>query len=139
MKPCFSIGLLLLLGCAGCNNQSDAVPASENEIDAARNFIRASLDRNWPEAKKFMLQDSSNVERLNSIERLYLHEDREERRGYREASITTYDTRKISDSATVVVYANSYKNKKDSLKVVRVDGEWLVDLKYTVLPIGSPR
>ena len=129
----------LFSACTNEEGNKPEVQASENDLDAARNFIRAALDRNWREAKKYMLADSANVERLEKIETFYEHEDREERRGYREASINTYDARKVSDSITIVNYSNSYKNQRDSLKVLRVNGQWLVDLKYSFLPPDSIR
>ena len=132
--------MALVLSTIACNEEEKKeAPVSENYVDAARNFIRASLDRKWDEARKFMLQDSANVERMNIIEDSYRDENREERRGYREASITTYDSRMVNDSISIVQYSNSYKNKRDSLKVVRVNGQWLVDLKYSILPIDSTR
>lgn len=132
--------MALVLFTIACNEEEKKeAPVSENYVDAARNFIRASLDRKWDEARKFMLQDSANVERMNIIEDSYRDENREERRGYREASITTYDSRMVNDSISIVQYSNSYKNKRDSLKVVRVNGQWLVDLKYSILPIDSTR
>ena len=131
---------ILLLQISACNNDETAnkeTTASENDLDAARNFIRSSLDGKWSDARKFMVQDSSNIERLNTIEDFYKTESPDDKRGYREASITTYDSRKINDSITIVNYSNSYKNQKDSLKIVRVNGQWLVDLKYSFLPTDS--
>ena len=138
MKRIALIAVLGMLIFSACNNdESSTAPKSENEVDAARNFLRASLDRKWDLARKYLLQDSANLERISTIEESYQDEDREDRRGYRESSITTYDTRKINDSASVVQYSNSYVKKKDSLKVVRVNGTWLVDLKYSFLPPDS--
>jgi hypothetical protein len=31
----------------------------------------------------------------------------------------------------IIKYSNSFKKQKDSLRVVRMDGTWLVDLKYS--------
>jgi hypothetical protein len=132
----FLAGMLLL---GSCNNQDSVskAPPSENDLDAARNFIRASLDRDWERAKVYMLRDSSNLERLDRIESFYGNEDKLERRNYRDAQITTYDSRKVNDSVTIVPYSNTYKNKRDSVKVVRINGEWLVDLKFSFLPTDS--
>jgi hypothetical protein len=128
-------GLTLLPACN--SDEKSSAPASENEVDAARNFLRASLDRKWDLARKYMIQDSANLERISSIEESVQRENREDKRGYHEASITTYDTRRVNDSTAVVQYSNSYVNKKDSLKVVRVNGTWLVDFKYSFLPPDS--
>jgi hypothetical protein len=133
--------MLLLVFFISCNNSSENTnaPASENDLDAARNFIRAALDRKWDEARRYMLKDSSNTEILNRFEDFYQHENREERRNYREASITTYDSRKVNDSTTIVNYSNSYKKKMDSIRIVRTNGQWLVDLKYSFLPTDTAK
>lgn len=131
--------LLFVLLAAACNNE-DKKQKSENDVDAARNFIRAALDGNFAKAREYMLRDPLNEERIYNIERSYeQNHDREEKRNYREASITIYDTRKLNDSTTIVVYANSFMKKKDSLKAVRVQGDWLIDFKYTFLPPDSAR
>ena len=134
------IGLLLVL--QACNSGGEAkkeAPASENDMDAARNFIRAALDGKWSEAGKFMLRDSLNVELLDMSEGRYEHMGREEKRGYRESSIQLFDSRQVGDSITIVSYANSFMNKKDSLKVVHLGNQWLIDLKYSLLPTDTTK
>jgi hypothetical protein len=82
-----------------------------------------------------MIQDSVNTQILDRYEDRYQHTmNREDKRGYREASIINYDPRKVNDSVIIFNYANSYMKKKDSLKVVRLHNEWLVDLKYSWFP-----
>jgi hypothetical protein len=79
-----------------------------------------------------MIQDSVNTQILDRYEERYQKSmTQEDKRGYREASIINYDPRKINDSVIIFNYANSYKKQRDSLKVVRMGGEWLVDLKYS--------
>ena len=119
---------------AGCSDDNNDSSAAENDVDAARNFIRSALDGNYQKARNYMLPDSLNNQLLSTFDDNYrLHMDREEKRAYRESSIRISDMRKLNDSATVVTYSNSYKNKPDSLKVVRRDGKWLVDFKYSFL------
>lgn len=138
MKKTLGI-LAVVLALQACSSGEDAKPAaaSENDMDAARNFIRAALDGKWPEARKYMLRDSLNTELIDMAESRYEHMNREDRRGYREASIQLFDTRQQGDSITIVSYANSFMNKKDSLKVLRIGGQWLIDLKYSLLPTDS--
>ena len=132
---------LLLVVCAlvSCNNdqQNTDIPVSENEVDAARNFIRAALDGKWNEAKDLVIQDSTNVQLIETAQEQYMHKNREEKRNYREANPILYDSRKVNDSITIVNYANSYMKKRDSLKVVRVNGKWMIDLKYSLLPTDT--
>ena len=136
MKSFIFFVFLLLQILAACNSADKKdTPASENDVDAARNFIRSALDGNYGKARQFMVRDSLNDERIENVERNYQKNmQTDDKRGYREASITLYDSRQINDSITIVNYSNSYMNKKDSLKVVRINGQWLVDLKYSFLP-----
>ena len=71
----------------------DKSAQSENNIDAARNFIRSALDGKFNDARSYMLQDSLNNNYLDVAER-------------------------------------SYKNDHDTLRVIKSDNQWVVDLKY---------
>jgi hypothetical protein len=127
--------LLLLLVPAfffACSEQKEK-PTSDSDVDAARNFIRASLDNDFTTAQGYMLTDSANVELIKVAEGRRAALGKAENRKYREASILIYDTRKIDDSTSIITYANSYKKEKDDLRVLRRNGQWLVDLKYTLL------
>lgn len=105
---------------------------AENNIDAARNFIRAALDGKFDLARTFMVPDSVNTNYMDVAERSYQKAGKETKDGYRTASIRILSSSIINpaDSTTIVVYSNSYKNDPDTLKVVRQNGQWLVDLKY---------
>jgi len=128
MKTCLAILLtFIIISCT--NNSADSAP--ENDLDAARMFIRDALDGKFKEARQLMVADSVNDNRMTDTERTYEHMSQDTKRNYRESSITIYDTRKLNDSTSIVVYSNTFKNVKDSVKVVRKNGQWLVDLKYT--------
>ena len=121
----------LLLVFSACSGDDKSSLSSESDVDAASNFIRASLDNNFDAAKNYMVTDSTNTEYLDAVKRNRANLTKAENFNYRESSIRVYDTRKINDSASIVSYSNSYKNQKDSLKVVRMNGQWLVDFKYS--------
>jgi hypothetical protein len=125
--------LLLLLSCGliacGSDRQSNT-NSSDNDIDAARNFIQAALVGDFDRAKVFMVKDSVNNENINAIERLNERQGKEEKEKYQTASIRIHQNRNVNDSTSIIYYSNSYKNKIDSLKVIRVGGKWLVDFKY---------
>src|SRR3954462_11435494 len=128
MKRCHLILLsCFLFSCTNSNNES----APENDLDAARMFIRDALDGKFREARQLMISDTINENRMADTERTYEKMSKDTKRNYRESSITIYDTRKINDSMSIVVYSNTFKNMKDSVKVIRKGGQWLVDLKYT--------
>lgn len=134
MKILLASGMLLMIIACSCNNQNQQTKEinSENDVDAARNFIRSALDGKWQDARRFMLQDSINTQLLDAYESNYeTHMNRDDKRGYHEASITLYDTRQVNDTVSVINYSNTYKKQKDSLRVVRSNGTWVVDLKYS--------
>ena len=111
-------------------NSSEQTDKPENDIDAARDFIRASLDGKFDDAKKYLLQDSSNLQFLNAVERNYAKMDANTRGGYRSASINIHLVEPVNDSTTIVVYSNSFKNDHDTLRVLKKENNWFVDLKY---------
>lgn len=139
MKIFLATGLFLMVLASACHGKDQKQEVtSENDVDAARNFIRSALDGKWTDARRFMLRDSVNTQLLDVFENNYqTHMSREDKRGYREASITLYDTRQLNDTVSIIKYSNTYKKQKDSLRVVRYNGTWLVDLKYSFPPTDT--
>jgi hypothetical protein len=129
MKSVFPFCFLFLLFFA-CNSADEASqPASENDVDAARNFINAALKGQYDEARKLIVQDSVNNAWVDLFKRAYQQRmSMADKAGYRDASINIHNVQSLNDSTTIVKYSNSYKKQNDSLKVVRRNGEWLVDL-----------
>jgi hypothetical protein len=129
-KP-FLCGLILLACLYACNDdRQTSSTTSDNAVDAARNFIQAALVGDYHKAKNFMVDDSLNNEDFNTVQRLNERLTPEEKQKYQEASIRIHQDRKVNDSTEIVYYSNSYKNKIDSLRVIRLNGEWLVDFKF---------
>lgn len=135
MRGTIGKGFIIALILFSCKNQ----PAtSENDVDAARNFIHSVLNADFNQAEKYILYDSANREYLNITERSFRQRlSFDEKRLYRESSINIHDIKQVNDSITIVQYSNSYKKVKDSLKVIRHNGQWLVDLKYSFPSIVS--
>lgn len=129
MKRYRFIFLFLLFSFTACKIR-DKTPAAENDIDAARNFIRAALDGKFDEARTYLLPDSVNINWMDIAERNYMKADAETKYGYRSASINIHQVEPLNDSNTVIIYSNSFKNDHDTLKVIKENGKWLIDLKY---------
>ncbi len=119
----------LLFSC-NSNDRQPVSKSSDNDIDAARNFIQAALMGDFEKAKTFMVKDSLSIGQLNAIERLNERLTPQEKEKYRTASIRIHQDRKVNDSTSVIQYSNSYRNKVDSLKVIKANGTWLVDFKF---------
>ena len=101
-------------------------------MDAAINFLNASLQGDFKQATDYMLPDSTNSGYLFNTERTYKNLPPEEKKELKEASLHFYNypNPKPNDSTTIIVFSNSYKNDKDTLRIVKTAGKWLVDLKY---------
>jgi hypothetical protein len=102
---------------------------AEDAQDAGRQFIRASLDGDYEKARFYLLNDSINLLLISKWQQGFDQLDRETRQQYREASILPINIRAINDSVTTYTFSNSFRKDTTTVHIVRVNGEWLVDLK----------
>jgi len=132
MKPIATLSCFFVLLLFACNNSGYQAKEtrSENDMDAARNFLDAALKGDFKAAETYMLRDSANLGYLNVTERSYQSLDPGKKDSLKTASLRFYDTKQVNDSTTITIFANSYRNDKDTLRIVRTNGQWLVDLKY---------
>jgi type IV secretory pathway component VirB8 len=130
MRSILLTGFLSLHFFCACNN--DEKVTSENDVDAARNFIQSALEGDYNKAQTYIIADTTNIQYLDAFERNFKNRmSPGDKRGYRNASINIHNVRAVNDSTTVVNYSNSYMKKNDSLKVTKQNGQWLIDLKYS--------
>jgi hypothetical protein len=141
MKRLFQLSLLffILSGCNNTDKKAEEPPKPENGMDAAAKFIRAALDGDYAKARAFLVKDSTNMQTIDKYEDFYNNNRTpEDKKAYKEASIRFLkDTHKVNDSVTIVYYSNSYKNKPDSLKVIKINDDWFIDLNFTFQPKDS--
>jgi len=132
MRSNLFISFLFLLFFGACASDKKNTTGAESDVEAARSFIRYALDGDYNEAGKFILRDSLNLQYLDAFSSNYRNRmTAADKRGYHGASINIHGMRQVNDSVTIVNYSNSFKQKPDSLKVVRQQNQWLVDLKYS--------
>ncbi|MFM6926790.1 MAG: hypothetical protein ACKOU7_14880 [Ferruginibacter sp.] len=113
-----------------CNNQSKKEPVTD--MDVANTFVRNLLDNDFKEAEKYLLKDDTNVQIFERFKKQYSEKDKAILEKYKQADIIVNETSYVTDSVFIFNYSNSYSRAdKTILKLVRVDGKWLVDLKYT--------
>jgi hypothetical protein len=124
-RPVFYFVLLML--CA-CNNEATFKKA-EDAQDAGREFIRASLDGNYDKAKFYLLKNEDNLMLLDRWKEMYRHYAPDTVRAFKDADIRPIKIEAINDSTTLYTYSNSFTKDTTTLNIVRVNGEWLVDLK----------
>jgi len=120
--------LILLLFIVACN-AGKTFDKAEDAQDAGRQFIRASLDGDYEKARFYLLNDSVNLLLIGKWQKDFDQLDANTRQQYREASILPVSIRAINDSVTSYSYSNSFRKDTTTVRIVRVNGEWLVDLK----------
>ena len=117
-----------LLLAAACNN-SHTFKKAEDAQDAGREFIRASLDGNYEKASFYLYADSTNKMMFSKWKKDYDRMTPEDQQKYKDAEILPIDIHPINDSVTSYTYANSYKKDTTTVRIVRIHGDWMVDLK----------
>ncbi len=124
-KIIITSALFCLLGC----NSERTFKKAEDAQDAGREFIRASLDGDYEKAQFYLLQDSVNNLLMSKWEKGFDQFDAATRQQYKEASILPINIKALNDSVTTYTFSNSYRKDTTTIRIVRVNGEWLVDLK----------
>jgi len=113
-----------------CNNDKKSIPVTDTDV--ATTFIRDILDNNIQEAEQYILKDTTNMQILERWRQGYTKKSQAELEKYKSADIIINEISNVSDSVTIVNYSNSYKKEsKNVLKLIRVEGKWLIDFKYT--------
>ncbi len=127
--PVFALLILFM----ACSDEHSFKPA-ENAQDAGREFIRASLDGNYEKASFYLYLDSAeqNKMMLDKWKKDYDGLGSDERAKYKDADIMPINIQNQNDSVTLYTYANSYKKDTTTIRIVRIKGEWLVDLKEII-------
>lgn len=141
MRSVYILSFLFLqffCACNGKTDRSDTTITSENDTDAARNFIRLVLNGKLDNARTMLVRDTLNTQLFDAYERKYnTRTSSEDKRGYRESSIKIYSVRPVNDSVSIISYSNSYIKRVDSLKVIRDKDAWKIDLKYWLTPVAK--
>lgn len=130
MKKTGSMLLSIMLFLLSCNSNEKKSPQTDTEI--ATTFIRDVLNNNLSDAETFLLQDETNGQYFESFKQQYSKKDKAELEKFKSADIIINEISNVSDTITIVNYSNSYKKDvKNKIKLVRINGKWLIDLKYT--------
>jgi hypothetical protein len=129
MKRTLLLGLICTITLSACNNEKK-VPNSD--IGVAEAFIKDILENNFKEAETFVLKEETNKQYFDLFKKEYESKGAVELENYKNADIIINEISAVSDTVSIVNYSNSFKkDKSNKLKMVRVDGQWMVDLKYT--------
>jgi hypothetical protein len=124
------IGLAAVIAILSCNNDAGYTKATDAQ-EAAREFIRASLDGNYDKASFYLYKDSAGVNEmlLNKWKADYGQWNQEDKVGHKDANIIVITTQSTSDSTLNYIFSNSYKKDTTTIRILKSKGDWLVDLK----------
>ena len=125
----FLFGWLVFM--LACTNPSYTPP--ENGLDAGRQFADAIYKGNFKRATDLILPDEQNKALLSdSLEGPYHQLPGIDRNLLGQSSLQILEVdNQVKDSATFIHFLNAYSNRPATIKVVRSNGAWLVDVKYT--------
>lgn len=129
MSKVLKVFLALVIITVSCKRSAEI--SRKDPLESGRGFIESSLKGDYEEAEKYILQDSTNMEYFNGMKDFNSKRSNDEKKGYRDANILIDSTQQLSDSVTIIIYSNTYKNKSSKLKMIRKNNEWFVDFKYT--------
>ena len=121
---------LLLFFLFACKSNTDEYHKPENALDAGREFIQLSLQGKFTTANKYMLQDEENQYWLGKWSTEFNRISQQEKAAFSKASINIIEV-DDRDSVTYINFSNSYRKVPQKIKVVKYNGNWLVDFKYT--------
>lgn len=115
---------------AGCSSKKEL---PNTDIEVARAFVKYVLENDFKEASTLVAKDAANDNYLKQLEKSQQKKwSKEDAEQYKTADVIIYEVSNVSDSISIINYANSVKvQEKNKVKVVKINGQWMVDLKYT--------
>ena len=129
-----NIKVALIISCmllfAGCSSKKEL---PNTDIEVAKTFVKSVLENNFKEAATLVAKDAANDDYLKQLEKSQQEKwSKEDAEQYKNADVIIYEVSNVNDTISIINYANSVKvQEKNKVKVVKINGQWMVDLKYT--------
>jgi len=117
-----------LMGLLSCQSTPRFEPAND-PLEAGRYFVESCLKGEFKEAQFYILKDTLNQLQLDSISESYHQLDKEGRQQLRQASIQINNVTTLDSNNAVLQYQNSFEKIARSVKIVRNEHGWQVNLK----------
>jgi Domain of unknown function (DUF4878) len=127
VKNIFSAFLLSII-LISCHSKNDNPTTA---LDTGRLFIRTTLDGNFNDAEDLLYKDTVNTEMYDSYKEFFKRLPDETKDNYKQSDYTINKYTDLNDSTAIINYSNSYMNKPMEIKVIRINGQWKIDFKYT--------
>ncbi len=123
-----------MLAALSCNSGGEEeFKKAENAQEAGTQFIRASLDGDYDKAAFYLLKDSTNLLLFEKQQANYKQLSSKEKSQYKSAAIRPVAITSENDSTVQYNYYHT-SNPADTttLRIVRRQDSWLVDLKSVI-------
>jgi hypothetical protein len=121
--------LICCLAISSCNTEKKS---PNTDIEVAREFIKNILESNFKDAETFVLKEETNRQFFELFKKEFESKTKSELESFKNADIIINEISPLNDSVSIINYSNSFKkDKTNKLKMVRINGQWMVDLKYT--------
>ena len=129
MKRTLFLGIIGCMALTSCNTEKKI---TNTDIEVARGFIKDILENNFKDAETFVLKEETNQQYFELFKKEYESKSKAELENYKNADIIINEISPVNDSVSIINYSNTFKkDKSNKLKMVRIKGQWMVDLKYT--------
>ena len=130
MKKQFCILFTCLVILFSCNTEKK-IP--DTDIGVATEFINDIHKGDFKTANQLLLNEDANKQYLDRYQDYFKGWPKERLEYFKNSDILIInEVTPVTDSVTIVNYSTNYKKEeKNKVKVVRVNGQWLVDFKYT--------
>ncbi len=119
---------LLLWGCA----EPQGFRPPEDGLEAAREFIRATLDGDYGRAEMYLARDEQDQELFARWREHMRRQPEKERLGLKSSTILIESVETPNDSTTIVRYSNSFHREPTRIVTARRNGAWVVKFRETM-------
>jgi Domain of unknown function (DUF4878) len=107
---------------------------ANTDVEVAEVFVKSLNNNKFDEAEKYLLHDKTNMEYFDVTKKNMLNKAANELDAYKNANLIIHESKPQGDTVTFINYSNSNKiSQSNNLKLVKTNGQWLVDLKFTFL------
>jgi len=110
-------------------NQKNEKPTTA--LDTGRAFIRATLDGDFNTAESLIYKDTTNIQSFELYKILFSRKPDDVKQKYKNTDYVIKQDSVINDSAEIFNYYNNYLKEPTEIKVIRKNGEWKIDFKYS--------
>lgn len=124
---------LLLSGCA----EPQGFRQPEDGLEAAREFIRATLDGDYGKAEMYVARNEQDMELFARWREHMRRQPEKERLGLKSSTILIQSVETPNDSLTIVQYSNSFHREPTRIVVARRNGVWGVEFRETMTGRGA--